>query len=107
MSSIQIPQFSLPFRIINGQAAVNEQDSDAEIRDCVLAICLTPIGTRIELPDFGVPDTTFTQGGADATLIEAAVQEWEPRAAAAAAADNTSLEDFISQVTVQVNGGTT
>ncbi len=99
-----IQHFSLPFRIVAGTAATSEQDTLEEIRDCVEAILRTPKGSRVELPAFGIPDTTFS-AAADAALIEQAVAEWEPRAAAAAAADNSSLSEFISTVTVAVSGG--
>lgn len=106
--SVTIPQLSIPFRLDGGTTpAVVEQDTPEEIAGCVLAIVLTPQGSRIELPDFGVPDSTFQQGGADPTPVEAAVNQWEPRAAAAAAADNTSLADYITNITVEVTGGTT
>lgn len=104
--SVTIPQFSLPFRLLGGVTpAVTEQDTVEEIADCVAAIIRTPQGTREELSGFGVPDGTFQQGGAPAADIQAAVQQWEPRAAAAAAADNTSLAEFITAITVEVSGG--
>lgn len=105
MSDIRVPHFSLPFRIVGTAAAVNEQDSRLEIRDCVAAVVRTRQGTRIELPAFGVPDETFTEGGADAPAILAAVERWEPRAAAAAAADNSSLAHYVSQIDVDIHGG--
>jgi phage baseplate assembly protein W len=100
MSDIQIPHFSLPFRIHNGSAVVVEQDSTDEILDCVQAICSYPAGSRPEQPDFGIPDQTFRQGGVDTDAIAAAVDQWEPRAHAVASADNSSLADLISQVAV-------
>ena len=79
MSYPRIPHLALPFRIVDGRAAVTEQDTFEEIRDCVQAIIRTPRGFRLELPDFGVPDQTFHEGGADADEIAAALDRWEPR----------------------------
>lgn len=98
--SVERPHFALPFRFTAGAAVVNEQDSVDEIEDCVLAIASYPIGSRIEKPAFGIPDQTFRQGGADPAVIAAAVNQWEPRAAALASVDNTSLAARLSRVTI-------
>lgn len=100
-----VPHFSLPFRIVAGTPAVTEQDTLEEIADCVEAIIRTPSGTRLELPDFGIPEQSFSLNGADPAPIAAAVQEWEPRATTAAEADNESLLEFITQITLNVAGG--
>lgn len=100
-----VPHFSLPFRIVAGTAAVTEQDTLEEIADCVEAIIRTPAGTRLELPEFGIPDQSFSLNGADPAPIVTAVQQWEPRAVTAAEADNESLLDFITQITLNVAGG--
>jgi hypothetical protein len=106
MSTILVPQFDLPFRIVGSTAAVVEQDTLAEITDCVEAICRCPVGFRLELPTFGIPDQSFTLGGADPDPIIAAVQTWEPRATSAATADNTTLDVYVTTVLVSVEGGT-
>lgn len=75
-----IPHFSLPFRIVAGAAAVVEQDSSAEIADCVAAVCLTPKGRRIEEPDYGITDPTFMRADQIAAALLPEIQRWEPRA---------------------------
>lgn len=77
-----IPHFSFPFRVENGQVATVEQDSRAEIEDCVEAVLRTIFGTRIDAPEFGIPDETFTQQepSPSAEVYLAAVEEAEPRA---------------------------
>lgn len=102
MSIVRVPHFSLPFRIVGAAAAVSEQDSVEEIVDCVQAIARCPQGHRVELPDFGVPDQTFRQGGADTTLVQAALARWEPRASAIATAE---VEAAVSRVTVETHAG--
>lgn len=74
-----IPHFSLPFRIVGGAFVVVEQDSSAEIADCIAVACLTLKGERIEEPTYGITDPTFTRGEVAAGLLKE-IQPWEPRA---------------------------
>ena len=75
-----IPHLSLPLRLVDGQFATVEQDTVEDILQCVRVVLTTPEGFREELPDFGLPDQTFLQGGADTAVIEETIAEWEPRA---------------------------
>jgi len=77
---VTAPHFSYPFRFASPGVAVNEQDSADEIADCVLAILLCPLGYRVELPTFGIPDPTFSTPEVDVDSLQAAVDVWEPRA---------------------------
>lgn len=94
------PHISFPFRLRpDGQAAVYvEQDDPDEVLDCVQVLLLTPLGSRDEVPDYGVGDPAFRERGADLNAIIGAVERWEPRAAAEA-------EQLIDQLsgTVQIN----
>jgi hypothetical protein len=55
-----VPHFDLPFRFqADGHPAVAEQDTLEDITNCVLAILLTKVGQREDLPDFGVEDLAF------------------------------------------------
>lgn len=98
--TIVVPHFALPFRVAGGAVVVNEQDSSDEIADCMLAIASYTIGSRPEKPDFGVDDQAFRQGGADPAALAAAIDRWEPRARAVAAADNRSLAELAAAVTI-------
>jgi phage baseplate assembly protein W len=77
-----IPHIAFPLRIENGQVATVEQDSVDEVRQNVLAVLNTIVGSRIDAPEYGVPDETFTRQSrnrsADAYLR--AVEDAEPRA---------------------------
>jgi phage baseplate assembly protein W len=77
-----VPHLATPFRIVNGAIAVVEQDSVEEIEDCVESILRTFVGTRIDAPDFGIPDETFRQQtpSTGAELYIAAIEAQEPRA---------------------------
>ncbi len=79
-----VPHFSYPFRFTavgtrQANVAVTEQDSIDEIADCCLAILLCPLGYRVELPEFGLADPTFSTPAPDADLIRQVVELWEPR----------------------------
>ena len=73
-----IPHFQLPLRLLpTGSFAVVDQGTVEEIAQNVATILATPLGSRIEVPDFGIPDPTFV--GASSAAVLAAVNEWEPR----------------------------
>ena len=76
-----VPHFSLPFRFVTPAAAVTEQDSLDEIADCVYTVLVCPLGFRVELPQFGLPDPTFSMPAVDLDTIRDVVATWEPRAA--------------------------
>jgi len=73
-----IPHFSFPFRFVP-PAAVTEQDSLEEVADCCLVILTCPQGFRVELPQFGLPDPTFTYP-LDLNEIREVVERWDDRA---------------------------
>lgn len=77
---IDIPHFSFPFRLSGGSPATVEQGSDDEILDCVEVLLSTEPGERIDLPDYGLEDQTFREGGASRTAIQNTIRTWEPRA---------------------------
>lgn len=77
------PHFSYPFRFGSGadkHALVNEQGTDEDIIDCVIAICKTPTGFRLDLPDFGVPELLFDEMPLRIDDVETALEKWEERA---------------------------
>lgn len=79
---VVIPHFSLPFRFggLNGGAIANDQDTEDDIVDCVKVIIAYPIGSREDLPEFGIPDLVFKQSSkVNASALHSAVQLWEPR----------------------------
>ncbi len=79
---VDTPHFGFPFRVENGAVATVEQDSHDEVADCVLTALNTPVGSRIEAPEYGIPDELFTQlpPSPSAEPYLAAVEEAEPRA---------------------------
>lgn len=93
-----LPHFSYPFRFSSPQVAVSEQDSLDDISDCVLAILSYPQGYRVELPEFGLPDPTFSSPGVDVDVFRQTVEYWEPRALAAFNAQPDQLDELIAHV---------
>lgn len=76
------PHFDIPFRFApgGGPALVQEQDEFEEVRNSVIAVLSTEEGTRLDVPDFGIPPQTFREGGVNTNAILAALRRWEPRA---------------------------
>ena len=97
-----VPHFDLPFRFTASQAAVVEQDSVEEIAECVLAILLCPQGYRVELPEFGLADPTFSTPGVDLAAVRQAVELWEPRADLLLTQRPDALDELIRRVQVLV-----
>lgn len=91
MATAAIPHFDIPFRYNKGTPAVVEQDSVAEVANCVLAICSTEPGQFFDSPDFGLRDMTFSQQPIKREEMLQAIQQWEPRAI-------TSIDSFISAI---------
>ena len=74
-----IPHLAWPLRLLsNGAFSTFEQDSSPEVAQCVAIVLATPVGSRVEVPDFGSPRSEF--GHPDPAALKAAVTEWEPRA---------------------------
>lgn len=73
--------FSYPFRVADdGSIATMTQDTIEDVAQCVMVITRTPIGSRTELPQFGIPRLEFTSPLPLLQLLTA-IYLWEPRAA--------------------------
>jgi hypothetical protein len=52
--NVAVPHFAFPFTLdVHGHANVLEQDTDAEILNCVALIASVPKGGLIDEPEFG------------------------------------------------------
>lgn len=99
-----IPHLAYPLRVgADGSLAVVEQDSAADVSQCVAALLGTVTGTRIELPVYGVPDLTFTTGQ-ELGAVEQAIGTWEPRAAGSQVSMVIG-NDGAAQVRVEIPAG--
>lgn len=97
-----VPHFSLPFRFATPQAATTEQDSLDEIADCCYAILVCPRGFRVELPEFGLPEQTFSMPAPDLDEIRDAIVTWEERAAVLLEQHPDELDELIARILVDV-----
>lgn len=91
--TVSVPHFDLPLRFHAGRAVVVEQDSPAEIANCVEVAARTRQGQRVEAPEFGLPAHVMQAGPLDADSLRAALVESEPRAAIVAERV-TSVDDL-------------
>jgi phage baseplate assembly protein W len=80
MASPNVPHLAVPLQVINGQFITVEQDTDDEVAQCVRNICAFERGYRIEDPDFGINDPTFTIMPIDTEDISRALAAYEDRA---------------------------
>src|SRR5579875_1855952 len=89
VAGMTVPQFAFPFSLVGDDFAYTEQDSQAEIADCLKVLLLTPVGSRDMLPAYGVPP--LFQGQVPVVTAEtlAAIQRWGPRAYA-------SLDEYLN-----------
>lgn len=97
---VRVPQFAVPFSVVDGTVQEIEQDSLEEVGDCIEAILRTPEGSRIDAPDFGRPDLVFTQVGARAVNAEPylrVIEEQEPRASVIGSAE---IEDAVERIVI-------
>lgn len=98
----QVPKFKIPLHmVIQGgkrQFATVEQDSLAEIEACVENVLLTPLGDRLWDPEYGLPDQTFKEGGADLFEIQNAISMWEPRADTILDREPDKLQSWIDDI---------
>lgn len=76
-----VPHLALPLRVLSSGYASVQQDTLDEVRTNVAAIVAFPVGTRIEAPDFGVPELEFDQRPLDVDELASAIEDFEPRAA--------------------------
>jgi hypothetical protein len=97
-----IPHFDLPFRYHNGQAAVNEQGTDADIAACVFAVCATEPGQFLDTPLFGLPDLVGSQVPIPTSAVIGPISRWEPRARILAEVNPSLLNAAIQNANVEV-----
>lgn len=78
--AVRITHFDLPFRLAGTSFAVAEQDSPADVDNCVEAIIRTPAGSRDDSPDFGMEDLAFTNQPVNVDRVTTQITNQEPRA---------------------------
>lgn len=96
------PRLALPFRVVGRRAVVVEQDSEAEILQCVESVLSYRRGQLAYDPDFGAPDQAHRQGGVDLAGLADPVERIEPRAHDLAASVGTDLLGLTQRVGISV-----
>lgn len=95
MPSPTIPKFRIPLQMQNGRLALVEQDSQDNVAGCVYALLSYERGSRVEDPDFGVEDPTFSQLPFDTQEWLEQIHRYEPRAGVATSEEAFDLIDTI------------
>jgi hypothetical protein len=101
--AVDTPHFDLPFTLGRGGANVVEQDSIDDIVNCVVAIAVTHVGWREEVPEFGLPDYTFHNQPLGANNIQALIGSQERRALLMVAEQRDRIDYLIDRVEVGVS----
>jgi phage baseplate assembly protein W len=104
VADVIFPHFDLPFRFAaDKHGRVVQQDTEADVTNCVHACLRTTRGTRFYLPNFGITDPTFQNAPVDLTALEREVAENEYRAHMAWDQTIDVIRDFINvQVGVDI-----
>jgi hypothetical protein len=91
---VPAPHLDFPFRVEGGKVATVEQNSRAEVRNCVIACLRTRRDSLIDFPDYGIPNELFSRQPRrpDAGAVLRAVEEAEPRASLLPTAE---VEDLV------------
>lgn len=104
MTEPDLPQFAHPLRVVGGAHVLVDQDSDAEVLDCVQRCLETPLGFPVDEPGFGLREQAMRRGGADLDEIAAALDDWEPRVTALIDRDPRLLvEQLVDRVAADVD----
>jgi phage baseplate assembly protein W len=106
MPNLNTPQIAFPFEIMdNGLVREVEQDSLDEIAMSVKIILSFPIGSRFELPNFGVPDASFRLNTEDiGSILAEHVSRWESRARIFIEERPQQWDQMVRDFTVRVEG---
>lgn len=93
---VTVPHFQMPFQLgaKNGGAFVNEQDSAHDVIDCIRLIIAFPVGSRQDMPGFGIPDVPFqVRDTAIPQQVKDAIARWEVRISMNARGEDTIITD--------------
>jgi phage baseplate assembly protein W len=106
MTTVMVPHFTFPFHINGISFSVREQDTIGEIQDCVTVLLLTPVDSRMVLPDYGTEELLYSQAPANIPEILAACTKWEPRAMVTLTETLGTIDEKIAIMNTRIVGGT-
>lgn len=93
---------TFPLRFTATGFSTVEQDTADDITMCCAAVLSYPLGSRPEMPDFGVAEQAFRDRGPDVIEIRQALQAWEPRAHTTVELSDADLLALTARVRVEV-----
>lgn len=104
---VDVPHFAFPLKLSKGGSfAVVEQDSEDDVAQCVQVLLSTPVGSRVELPEYGVDAFEFTTR-VDRAAIASAIEDWEPRADVTLDDNINSQDKLLRSIRAEVTTGGT
>ena len=107
MSLLAIPHLALPFDFgSDGTANVIQQDSLDEVTQCVVVLLSTNVGSRTEMPTYGIADPAFTTV-INTAAISQAIATWEPRAQVQVSAGSGPTAPVTVDISVAGQSGST
>ena len=100
------PHFAFPMTLLpSGHVRMNEQNSNDEVMDCIKMILSFPIGSRVEVPGFGVPNIAFKEATVDVSaMLRQVLTDWEPRADLIFSDDVTQGDALIREILIMMKG---
>ena len=101
--AVDVPHFALPFQLGPAGAVVCEQDSIDDVSNCVIAISVTHIGWRTEVPTFGIPDLAMRKLPIGAEDINSWISNQEPRALITVEEKTDHVDSLIDHINVGVS----
>jgi hypothetical protein len=81
--TLDVPVLGWPFRVggyNQSEIAFVEQDSPAEVAECVAMTFSVERGSLVDAPKLGLVDPSFRTGGVSLATLLSVAQRWEPRA---------------------------
>lgn len=99
MSDQIVPRLRWPLQVSGGSLAVVEQDSEADINQCVVALLRTRLGERADDPSIGWVYPTHSELPLPLDELVTAVARHEPRITVTAQAAADVVDRALTQVT--------
>jgi phage baseplate assembly protein W len=101
-AQVSTPHFAFPFQLgKDGAFQVVEQDSLDEIVQSVQVLVGTQLGSREELPEYGIEDPTFS-APVDVVAIQTSIEEWEDRAAVDIERSMSTVDELLQNVVITI-----
>lgn len=98
---MSVSHFAFPFRFgDDGTVAVVEQSTYEELEQNVKVLVLTQLGERIEVPGFGVLDSTF-RTHIDTGAIARAAEAWDNRVKVLVSEGPSFIEKLVRNTLIQ------